>query len=644
MNGVCCRCGPRPVPIITASFPWSIRRVMPKTALTCDNTGRLVVPTNRVEWDEWVSATRSRNHVLGDPLVDWLDRYGELKGYEKDRPDPRTDYLGFIFRKAREFETRVVDHLRHFHAGGVRIIVSPDAPPSESVSLAAAEATWEAMTEGIPIIFQGALRDAHHRVYGSPDLLIRSDVLISMFPGCLGPGQAAVPAPDLDIGDVHYVIVDIKYSTLKFNARATGLLNGGSTPAYKAQVFLYNRALGHLQGHHPPQAFLLGRGWSRIQKGVTERSNNCMDRLGPVRMDEEYRDETWQVHASRAVKWIRKMRCFGRDWEAVPATVEELRPNANGNPGHWKSAVQQIVAETEDLTQLWGVGVGKRRNANRAGLFRWTDHRVTPESLNMGGNAARTLGALLKVNRQPDAPAVLPQRIGSARSEWIITPQLEFYVDFETVSNLDDDFARFPLKKGQPLIFMIGCGHIEMGEWRFESFIADQLTEPDEASIVEAWLAHMNSVRDRINPDTNPKVIHWSAAEASSLENAYNSARNRQPSRQNKWANPNWFDFLSRVIRAEPVAVRGSFGFGLKAVTNALYSHGLIDCHWDTGPTDGLGAMVGAWWCQGQINQGREERLIDLELMKQIRAYNEVDCRTMMETITYLRNTSADQP
>ena len=527
---------------------------------------------------------------------------------------------------------------------GVRTIVSPDAPPSESVSLAAAEATWEAMTEGTPIIYQGALRDARHRVYGSPDLLVRSDILVSLFPGCLDPGQAAVPAADLGIGDRHYVVVDIKYSTLSFNARGAGLLNGRSTPAYKAQVFLYNRALGHLQGYHPRLAFLLGRGWSRKLKGVVKRSDDCMDRLGPVRMDEEYRHETWEVHANRAAEWIRRMRCSGRNWEAVPARVEELRPNAKGNPGHWKSAVQQITVETEDLTQLWGVGVGKRRDANRAGLFRWTDPRVTPESLNMGGNTSRTLAALLKVNRQPDAPAVLPQRIRSARSEWITTPRLEFYVDFETVSNLDDDFARFPLKNGQPLIFMIGCGHIEKGQWWFECFIADQLTEPDEASIVEAWMAHMNTVRARINPDSNPKVIHWSAAEVSSLENAYNSARNRHPSRQNQWANPNWFDFLTRVIKAEPVAVRGSFGFGLKAVTNALYTQGLVNSHWDTEPTDGLGAMVGAWWCQRQINQGREERLIDLELMKEIRAYNEVDCRAMMESIAYLRNTSADQP
>ena len=52
-----------------------------------------------------------------------------------------------------------------------------------------------------------------------------------------------------------------------------------------------------------------------------------MDRLGPVRMD-EWNNATLEVHADRAVEWIRRMRRHGHDWEAVPATVQELRPNS----------------------------------------------------------------------------------------------------------------------------------------------------------------------------------------------------------------------------------------------------------------------------------------------------------------------------
>ena len=48
----------------------------------------------------WVSASRTRNHVLGDPLLDWLDEYGEACGLTPDTAvlgyDERTDFTPFI--------------------------------------------------------------------------------------------------------------------------------------------------------------------------------------------------------------------------------------------------------------------------------------------------------------------------------------------------------------------------------------------------------------------------------------------------------------------------------------------------------------------------------------------------------------------
>ena len=54
------------------------------------------------------------------------------------------------------------------------------------------------MRRGEPIIYQGVLRDAETRTFGSPDFLIRSDVLLELFPGSITQEAAAQPAPDLD--------------------------------------------------------------------------------------------------------------------------------------------------------------------------------------------------------------------------------------------------------------------------------------------------------------------------------------------------------------------------------------------------------------------------------------------------------------
>ena len=610
---------------------------MAKDAITHDDSGTRRVPTSNAEWDEWVSASATRNYVLGGPLLDWLDRHGESKGFERDQVDERTDFLGFIFRKGTEFERAVVQHLRGLHVGEMRTLGSEGSRRGASRDLELAFATWDAMADGVAVIDQGVLRDPQNRTFGLPDLLVRSDVLAELFPDALSSDEAAVAAPDLGIGDRHYIVVDIKYTTLGLTASG-GLGNSGSAVAYKAQLHVYNRALGRLQGYRPPRAFLLGRGWKRTTGGTRTRVDNCMDRLAPVEHDEVTPGGSISRRTEAAAVWLRRLRRDGHRWDVLPVpSVDGLRPNAGGDHGVWASAVKHIVDAGGDLTVLRGVGVDRRRKANKRGLFDWRDPQVTPESLGVKGAAsAPVLKALLDVNRTP-GPLVRPARVAAARSEWIDTPPMEFYVDFETVSGLDDDFSAIPERDGQPLVFMVGCGHIEEGLWRFECFTADELAESAEAVVIEGWLAHMAAVRDRLDPGGWPQVIHWSAHEESSLKSAYNSAVKRHGRRGKVWAEPRWFDFLARVIRPEPVVVRGAHGFGLKAITNALHAAGLVETRWRTGPADGLGAMVGAWWCQNEVAQGRAARLMDLDLMKEIRDYNEVDCKAMMEIVRYLR-------
>ncbi len=610
-------------------------------ALTHDDAGNLVVPETAEEWDQWVSASRTRNHVLDNPLVDWLDRWGEEHGYEPDPVEEDTDFLTFLFAKGNAFEAAVVEHL-----GGlaeIRTVLPEGSTREQRQELAVAEATFAAMAEGVPIIAQGSLRDPQSRTYGAPDLLVRSDVLAKLFPGSISDEAAAVSARDLDIGNRHYRVVDIKFSTLHLAAGGE-LGNGGSAPAYKAQVYIYNRALGRLQGYLPPEAFVLGRGWEQRKKGAPPRGTSCMERIAPVANGYASRSGILSVQVEEAVAWVRRVRAEGGDWQALPEpSVDELRPSAKEDAGRWAGVVKEIAKQSEDLTQLWWVGVPRRRDANRQGLMRWTDRRVTPEALGVTGTSTRpNLQALLDVNREP-GPDVRPAHIAEARADWFEEAPAEFYVDFETVSDLDDDFSHIPERGGQPLIFMVGCGHLEDGEWRFECFVADRLDERSEAKVIDDWFDHMTSVRDRLAPGVDPKVIHWSPHETVTLETAFDAAVKRHQKTdwkhtrtQEPWPHPNWFDYLNKVMKREPVVVRGAHGFGLKAVTNAMHDLGLVETRWDEGPADGLGAMVGAWTCNRKaVESGGSMR--DLALMQGIERYNEVDCKAMMELVRYLR-------
>ncbi len=538
-------------------------------ALTRDLAGNLLVPTTDAEWDEWVSASATRNHALSHPLLDWLDRYGEAHGFVHDEIPPRS----LLQEMAYAFQVVVTMELEDRF--DVRTILKEGATPKERRNLAFAEATYGAMGEAVPIIFQGSLRDAETRTFGYPDLLVRSDVLAELFPNDLSTEAAKQSAPDLDIGSRHYCIVDIKFSKLRLLAGGE-LGNARWAPADKVQVYLYNRALGRLQGYLPPNAFLLGRGWEQTRRGKTSRGTGFLDRLGSVANTYATPSrERLSDRADSAVAWVRRMRREGHSWKALPEpSIEELRPNAKAHTGIWSDTVKRIADEGEDLAL------------------------------------------------QP----VRPARVEAARSEWIEPVPAEFYVDFETTNN------------GQ-LIFMIGCGHMEEDEWRYHCFIAEQLTEKEEARVLDDWFDHMAIVRDRLGPGTDSKVFHWSHYESSQLRKA--SLRHQKTGWHHtksgkEWPHPNWFDFYQRVMRAEPVKVRGAHSLRLKEVTNAMHALGLVETQ-DLGVVpDGFAVamMVRLLAAKAASVNGK---LTDFEQMNDIRDYNEVDCKAVMELVRYLR-------
>ena len=595
------------------------------------------IPGKNSPWHSWVSAARTRNYINGDPLLDWLEEYGEGKGFKKDPLkdgyDPRTDFLLFVFAKGNQFEKAVLDYLQP------RIPVTRIAnEPREVREAAAAERTWDAMAGGIEVIAQAVLWNPQTQTYGAADLLIRSDVLARLFPSAISSVDMARPAPHLPKARWHYRVVDVKFTTLDLLVDGHG---SSEHKGYMAQVWLYNEALGRIQGWTPPSAYLLGRAW----KQSDERGKSAMERL--ERVDREYvfgrKGLLLSDLALQACDWIRRLRVNGAAWDVLPAaSVPELRSNMRcTEDAPWHRAKQEIGEQTQDLTVLPRVTAELRNAAIESGLSRWSDPACMGERLGISGSTSiRQVNAVIRANRSPaEGPVVFPAKITAAEALWRRPLAAEFYVDFEFVTDLDDDFSNFPDKGGQPLIFMIGCGFLgdpnNRTSWNFGVFSANRLTEDEERRIITEWLTYLREVCEaRGTTVENARLFHWSHAETSNLTEAYNSAAVRHGSPP--WNKLPWVDLLKEVIRAEPVTIRGAFGFGLKSIAKAMNAAGLIATKWDDGPTDGLGAMIGAWWCDAEA-ANRGVSLEELELYRQIKAYNEVDCRVMAEVLHFLR-------
>ena len=587
------------------------------------------------DWNDWVSASALWNYFQENTLADWLKLHGAAKGFREDAPmcdlEESLDFGQFSKAQGNAFEACVTRYLGDRY----ELVTIADGGWRDSQSPERQAETRAALCRGCAIVHSGVLWDFESKTYGVPDFLIRSDVFDDLFPGHLADGEATQGAEAL--GDAwHYIVVDAKFTTLKLNAPPKAgakpskryppgeVGSGDHFPAYKAQLFIYNEALSQLQGYKPRHAFLLGRGWEQRQEGRDTSGTNALARLGPVSVGEE------PAKLRDAVAWVREVRTDGCNWNVLPSpTRRELRPPSLAVAKRpWKNATRDIAERLDDPIIVSGVGTAKREAAAQRGITSW--RKATPEQLGAKEKTASRLQAILDVNRL-DGPPVRPARVRAAESEWRQRPALEFFVDFETVNDLNDDFSRFPEKGGQAMIFMIGCGHMAGGEWNFHCFIADRLDLPSEERIITDWLEHMNTVRKRVgNSGFGAKVFHWSDAEVGQFAGAVK----RHP--QRAWVKPGWFDLHKKVVKAEPVVVRGAFGFGLKEVAKALHQLRKIGTFWEDSAVDGQGAMVGAWRCDREAAENGI-RLEETALMRKIRKYNQVDCRVMQEILDYLR-------
>jgi len=601
-------------------------------ALTTREDGITLDPQSPEEWDAWVSASSTRNYLNGDPLLDWLHRYGSANGFRRDDEvdgfDPRTDFLAFIFAQGRRFEEGVVQLIAE------RFPVTRIATGHEdSRSLERAVATVEAMAAGAPIIAQAVLRNPENRTYGVADLLVRSDLLNELVPGTIDDAAARPAAPNLNAMAHDYRVVDVKFHA--FDLDADRAANSYDALAYMAQVWVYNEALGRAQGYRPTSAYLLGRSW----KAGWTRGTGCLERMARVdheAVGDRRTDQSLAALTGEAIEWVRRVRAEGGAWQVLPApTVPELYPHArNTRDAPWHGAKRDIALELAELTLLPGMTPIRRRAAHARGLYRWDQRGASGAALEVPDKFEAQCDGVLAVNRD-GGPAVLPERISGVDPAWRTATPLEFYVDFETVSNLADDFSRLPETGGQALIFQIGCGHWGSEGWSFAQFTVDRLTEADEGAMIGRWSAHMDALRRERGLDwEDVRLIHWWAAETASLDTAYNAARVRHGDPD--WPQLPWFDFLTRVVRPVPVTVRGAFAFGLKPLATAMHRQGLIQTVWGEGPTDGLGAMVGAWWCDAEAARTGVS-MPELPLMVEIGRYNEVDCRSMAEIVSWLR-------
>lgn len=609
----------------------------------------------------WNSPSQIHNYMLDDPIIDYF-KYsfqnnvssGSSSGSSTN--DFESYFFNYITMKGNDFEKNVINYLKGKFPENSLIQVS--FSQSDIPKITKCNETIELMYKGTPIIYQGVLHNPSKKIYGSPDLIVRSDYLNKLV------DSEIISLRDSKIksifGDFHYRIIDIKYCMLHLRADGIHLLNSGRMKANKGQIIIYNDLLGSIQNYIPSQAYVLGRGYTYTCCGNVFESDKCDAKLGTI--DINFVDKDIVKKVNDGLKWLTDVKTNGHTWkiEKNENLRKELYPNMSNKydfPYHSKKV--EIAEKLGELTQIWNIGYNQRVNAHKNGVYSLDDKELDSMTLglNQDGTKAEIIDKIIEINFRKKNDIILPKKIKNNDFNWQRSPNLEFYIDIELINNIVDDMKSIPFIGFKSITFMIGVVTKERlkktkkqklkekkqikekklkekkglrrnirKKITYKNFLCKDLSDLSEKEMFNEFHDYIISKcrEHNLDPD-DVNFYHYGNIEKSN----YNSIldKHNHPKTWNNGVGFSNFCDIYNIFKNEPITIKGSLDYSLKTVGKSMIEHKLIKSNlWDT--SNGLEAMIIAYNCYKDNN---------FEKMKEIIKYNEIDCRMLEQIIHYFR-------
>jgi hypothetical protein len=598
---------------------------------------------------DYVSASSTRNFLLDDTFNDLATevnnnssgsrRSGTVSTRYNLRPrrnSQRHSRTTFIMQQGIEFENQILKRIKVQF--GTEVVTQICHTPTDIRSGQKYLETLKALLAHKPIIYQGTIRNTSLHTFGAPDLIIQNKYLRQLINHC-GDNSAA---PD------DYSIVDIKYSRLKLRSLGDALLVSGNQRAYAGQAYLYKTCLDEAikelnqndastrsaqQIASQTHAYILGRGNCFTSRGQKYVSNNCFDRCGRVLETPELISKV-----GRAIAWRHDLR---EHHDEYLAEIEELMNNAATVQGLSRSELypnmtvnvtpqkRRVAERLDELTKIWQVGPKRRQVAHSAGIYNFSDPRCTAETLGFGSGS--TIGPIVDrmLEFHRDTSSVKYKLYpGNYAAMLGHEAYIDFFLDFESITALADDFSQLPVSNYEKYVYMAGIGHATSASFVQTTFTIDQMTRDAEYKLFYQLLTHISSIAGT----KKYRIYHWGVAEAIYLSDLYRRYSSRLPLDLLKiWATilESLVD-ICKLLRGN-LLIRNIYRFGLKEVGRGLTMHNLTQVVWRDPNDDGIKTMIDAiqWYTSTDPNA--------ISPLPQIERYNQDDVMALYKILTWFR-------
>lgn len=582
-----------------------------------------------------VNVNKLFNFLNDDPLLDWLELYGNQNGYKRDNEfndyTEILDFNKFINTKCSNFKNKVYENF-------------------------AEKFTIEFVTrDNQAYLTQNRYRNAYRKFVETKNLIKKNEIDIIINPVLIDEKCNIIVTPSAlvsdrvinrltesnyktDLKQNGYSILVVKYNELKLCSNGINLRNNGTIKVNKAQILKGNEILSDLLGYTVDTGYVLGRKYSFMKKKIIIKGSNAFERLGVVSRFKDFRIYKKMVEG---FKWMKRLKEDGAKWKISgdpnADLIKELFPNMNNKYNYdWNVSKSMIAKELKELTMLWYVGVKHRNNSIARGITSVSDPNCNTNSIGISHwKNAPTIDKIIDINKggnnngsNSKITITSPDYITDNTCDWKDTSVLEFYIDLEHINNLHDDLSTFPeCTKINVLTFMIGLGYIDLdGKWCFKAFVTDKFDRESEKENNKQMILEVMRICEERGV-TDFRMVHYSGNEARYI----NSLLRKYDKRKKFTAT---ICNLYSIIKNTPFLIKGAYNFKLKDISKAMFKHGYIDIDYENVGRckNGIQAMTYAFNCKE-----RGIHLNDNECVKDVIKYNEYDVKAMYEIISYLR-------
>ena len=550
---------------------------------------------------EWVSASKTRNYLLDDPLIDYL-RYKNInpivnnptsvtgrrkRGYSETFNEQ-------LMNNGNNFEISVIDHIKTVVDPKDYIMIGESY---EASNITKYLFTMKAINDGIGVIYQPVLWNQSNKTFGCADIIIKSSVAKELFTDYTSSYHNDV-----------YEVYDIKGSTVTMLTGTNNLNNDKTAKTYKSQLWIYTQALNKMTNMNVKTAYILGKKYKKTRldsEGNTfsKAMTNPFNELACVDFSREKANiKTFK----KAISWVKEVKKNNKLCHDPPNDIR-LYPNMKNHDSEYHDIKKDLAHRNKEITLLYNVGVNHRNNALSHDISMVNDPKLTTDILGLRPSLTTDLiNNIISVNSQECVENILYNDMSNC-GNWN-TAKVRCYLDIEAINTSIYDVAH-----NRPnYIFMIGIGIVINDVWQFKVFTTDNLLQESEEKILTEFNTFMNKIANKHKKVKHIPIFHWSNYEKTYLEPLLML--------DDKFR----FHDVCAWVKDNGICVKGAYDFKLKNYTKALNKSGMINIDWPDGISDGINAMNTAY------NYYTHD-VGDREVITDVEKYNEIDCKSMFE-------------